>query len=136
MNTGSSDDTGSPTHSARPGSRWRFELIFGSFWLAVGLFLVPVVIYWVGTTALGPYSEKARLGTFYGAFFADLASGAARTWLLALGPLLLVSAVRVLFIGSGRSGADDEQGDEDVQDRNRKRAAAAENRRIEPRVGG
>ena len=82
--------------------RVRFELIFGSVWLGLGLFILPALIFWVGLTLLGPYGEGqgAGMGTFYGDFFGDLAEGEVRAWTLALGPLLLVSLIRVIFIGT------------------------------------
>jgi hypothetical protein len=92
-----------PEHSADPqSSRLRFELIFGSVWLAIGLFALPAIIYGVGVALLGPYGEGqgASLGVFYANFFGDLASGEVRTWLLALGPLLLISLVRLVFLGT------------------------------------
>lgn len=87
--------------SAHP-HRMRFELIFASVWLAVGLFLLPAVIFWVGIAMLGPYGEGpgAGMGTFYGDFYGDLAQGEARTWALALGPLVVISLIRACFIGT------------------------------------
>ena len=89
------DDT--PSHH-----RMRFELIFGSVWLALGLFILPALIFWVGITMLGPYGEGqgAGMGTFYGDFYGDLANGEVRAWALALGPLVLISLIRVTFIGT------------------------------------
>jgi hypothetical protein len=80
----------------------RFELIFGSVWLAFGLFLLPAIIFWVGITLLGPYGEAqgAGMGTFYGDFYGDLAQGEARAWALALGPLVVISLIRAVFIGT------------------------------------
>jgi hypothetical protein len=94
------------THSgdrAEDGSRrLRFELIFASVWLAVGFFLVPAVVFWIGIVLLGPYGEGqgAGLGTFYGDFFGDLANGEVRVWALALGPLTLIYLVRALYLGT------------------------------------
>lgn len=92
----------STTDASAPSHRIRFELIFGSVWLAVGLFLLPAVIFWVGIAMLGPYGEGqgAGMGTFYGDFYGDLAQGEARTWALALGPLVVVSLIRACFIGT------------------------------------
>lgn len=115
------------------GSRLRFELLFISLWLAVGLFVVPAVVYWVYRAELGPYGENAGLGTFYGAYFADLASLTGRTWLLALGPLIAMSLIRVLFIGVRDSSV---TGDEPDDEQAQPRKAPAEPRRVEPRVGG
>jgi hypothetical protein len=114
--------------------RLRFELIFASVWLAVGLFLVPALIFWVGITLLGPYGDGAGedMGSFYADFFGDLATGDLRTWLIALGPLLLISLIRAVFIGV--------RGPETTPEPAAVAAPAAkpreaEPRRIEPRIG-
>jgi hypothetical protein len=113
--------TESPVQESR---RLRFELIFASGWLAIGLFAMPAVIYFVGASLLGPYGENAGLGRFYADFFGDLAEPAVRAWCIALGPLVLVSVIRAIFIGVAP------------------RAAAAHNAhpptehaRLEPRIG-
>ena len=132
MNTRFNDDNDSPD----AGSRLRLELIVGSAWLAVGLFVVPAVVYWVGNASLGPYGENAGLSTFYGAFFADLASGAPRAWVLALGPLLLISLVRLLYIGVGtRTPAPEKSDDDDEPPRKPQPKPAVKRTRVEPRVG-
>lgn len=79
--------------------RLRFELIFGSLWLAFGLFLLPALIFWVGNLALGSYGENAGLSTFYIDFFGDLADASGRAWTIALGPLALIYLLRAVFIG-------------------------------------
>jgi hypothetical protein len=79
--------------------RLRFELIFGSAWLAFGLFLLPAVIFWVGGALLGPYGEKSVLSAFYIDFYGDLADGTARTWMIALGPMVLIYLLRAIFLG-------------------------------------
>jgi hypothetical protein len=83
----------------QPRQRLRFELIFASLWLAFGLFLLPAVIYMVGTLLLGPYGENQGLGAFYADFFKDLVEPAGRAWVLALGPLVVVSILRLVFLG-------------------------------------
>ncbi|MET0497893.1 MAG: hypothetical protein ABW106_06445 [Steroidobacteraceae bacterium] len=131
MNTRFNDDNDSPDS----GSRLRLEMIVGSAWLAFGLFVVPAVIYWVGTATLGPYGENAGLSTFYGAFFADLASGAPRAWLLALGPLLLMSLIRLLYIGVGTRATATKTDDDDEPAQKPKPKPVAKRTRVEPRVG-
>lgn len=129
--------TTDPQEAPEPGARLRFECLFASVTLAVGLFVVPALIYWVGAAALGPYGERAGLSDFYGAYFADLASLTGRTWLLALSPLLLMSLIRVIYIGVPRSGsvnaAPEDDGDSDSHPRSP--PSARESRRVEPRVG-
>jgi hypothetical protein len=115
------------------GSRYRrrarFELIFASIWLAVGLFALPATIFAVGGALLGPYGDNGGLGRFYGDFFGDLAEPSVRAWAIALGPLVLISILRLVFAGAGR-------GPEKPQEA---RAAAPrrtseDSRRVEPRV--
>jgi hypothetical protein len=85
--------------SPAPHARTRFEVIFASAWLAVGLFALPAVIYFVGVLMLGPYKPGAGLMQFYTDFFGDLAEPTLRAWILAFGPLVLVTVVRLIFWG-------------------------------------
>jgi hypothetical protein len=117
-----------PTGAVTHPSRGRFELIFASAWLAVGLFLMPAIIYLVGSALLGPYRETSGLGRFYADFFADLAEPSVRAWILAVGPLLLVTVIRALFIGVTHK--------RDAATHNEPSSRPpAETTRIEPRVG-
>lgn len=86
------------TDTDRPPHRLRFELILGSVLLAIGFFAMPALVYWVGTALLGPYGDAANLGIFYGDFFGDLASGSGRAWTLAVGPAVLISLLRLIFL--------------------------------------
>ena len=65
--------TANPCHRT-PGNRYRrrarFELIFASVWLAVGLVVLPATIFAVGGALLGPYGDNGGLGRFYGDFSA------------------------------------------------------------------
>jgi hypothetical protein len=126
-----------------PGThRLRFELIFGSLLLAAGLFVMPALVYWVGTALLGPYGEGAGAGTFYGDFFGDLASGSGRAWTLALGPLVLISMLRLIFLRRPAPDEADQSAEPDAAPRPVRPAASSAkpantkpaNRRVEPRV--
>ena len=110
----------------------RFELIFASVWLAVGLFLLPAIIFWVGIAMLGPYGEGqgAGMGTFYGDFYGDLAQGVLRAWALALGPLVVVSLIRAVFVGT-RPKPEIQEPHEPLSVQ---AAKTADPRRVEPRV--
>ena len=68
--TNDDDNVAADSHAHR---RVRFEVIFASIWLAVGLFVVPATIFAVGGALLGPYGDNGGLGSFYGDFFGDLA---------------------------------------------------------------
>lgn len=129
--------------SSRPRSRLQFECIFASLWLAIGLFVLPAIIYWVGIVLLGPYGEGAGPGTFYADFFSDLAAFSAPAWLIALGPVVLVSLLRLVFFNwRAREHEEDDEADE-ARPQPRARSAApghARERpgprtRIEPRIG-
>jgi hypothetical protein len=116
--------------------RMRFELIFASVWLGIGFFLLPALVFWVGVTLLGPYGEGqgAGMGTFYGDFYGDLASGEMRAWSLALGPLVLITALRAVFVGTRRKPEAAEPLEEPPAGETAT-ARAAESRRLEPRIG-
>lgn len=111
--------------------RARFELIFAGIWLAIGLIVLPATIFAVGGALLGPYGDTNRLGRFYGDFLGDLAEPSVRAWAIALGPLVLISLLRLVFAGAGRGPAPaDSAPDRPAAPRK----AADEARRVEPRV--
>lgn len=118
-----------PQTGQRRRRRARFELIFASIWLAVGLFVLPATIFVVGGAVLGPYGDDGGLGRFYGDFFGDLAEPSVRAWAIALGPLALVSILRLVFVGAGR-GSEEAQAEPSAPSRR----PAEDQRRVEPRV--
>lgn len=121
-------------HSDTPtqSHRLRFELITASLLLAFGLFVLPALVFWVGGALLGPYGadKPLGLGAFYGDFYGGLASGVMRTWALALGPLVVISLIRLLFLRR-RDEADHEPVAAPPQAAPR---APVDPRRVEPRV--
>jgi hypothetical protein len=120
--------TSNPGAGNRYRRRARFELIFTSIWLAVGLIVLPATVFVVGGALLGPYGDNRGLGRFYGDFFGDLAEPSGRAWALALGPLVLISLLRLVFAGAGR-------GQQEPEDRpTTPRHSPEEARRVEPRV--
>jgi hypothetical protein len=113
--------------------RTRFEITFASAWLAVGLFGLPAAVYFVGVLMLGPYKPGAGLMQFYGDFFGDLAEPSLRAWVIALGPLILVSIVRLLFWNvPSREVPAAEPVQPAVEDAKKPAVARA---RVEPRIG-
>jgi hypothetical protein len=116
----------------------RFELIFASIWLAVGFFVIPALIYLVGTLLLGPYgaseADGAGLGSFYGAFFSDLVEPAGRVWVLALAPLVVISLLRLIFLNFKAAQSHDEPtvSHRETQPEPQRRTRE----RVEPRVSG
>jgi hypothetical protein len=115
--------------------RVRFELILAATWLAVGLLLLPALIFAVGGSLLGPYGDNGGLGRFYGDFFGDLAEPSVRAWAIALGPLALISMLRLIFVGAPRQPEKPGQQEEERPAAPR-RHAAEDHRRVEPRVSG
>ncbi len=116
---------------SRANRRARFEIVLASILLAFGLFILPALIYIVGTLLLGPYGEKAGLGRFYADFFGDLIEPSGRAWALALGPFVLVSVLRLLFLDVRRPAADE---DEPSAAPPQGAEPAREHARVEPRV--
>lgn len=114
----------------RPRRRLRFELIFASILLAGGLFAMPAAIFAVGARLLGPYADDRGLGRFYADFFRDLAEPSVRAWAIALGPIVLISVIRLLFVRMPRP-----QENTPAATQNDDEPSAQEQRRIEPRVG-
>jgi hypothetical protein len=148
MNAAYDDSADELSADERRSRRLRFELIFASLALAFGLFLLPALIYWVGAALLGAYGEKAGLSTFYVDFYGDLADGAGRAWILALGPMVLVYAVRAVFIGVGGTknvepAEDDEppyepprrQAPPPRREAPARKAPSGRSSRVEPRMG-
>jgi hypothetical protein len=110
--------------------RVRFEVIFTGIWLLVGLIAMPALIFAVGSSMLGPYGDNGGLGRFYGDFWGDLAEPSMRAWALALGPLVLISILRLIFAGAGRAPAKPQDADSPPPSRR----TAEDHRRVEPRV--
>lgn len=121
------DDTDDAVAGRR--RRVRFELIFAGIWLGIGLFALPALIFAVGAAILGPYGEGSGLGRFYADFFRDLAEPSVRAWAIALGPLALISLLRLIFVGAG-SGPEPPPEERPA----RPQRAADDHRRVEPRV--
>jgi hypothetical protein len=61
------------------------------------LLLLPAMIYAVGAGLLGAYGGGPHLGSFFGDFFRNLASGSLRTWFIVLSPYLFVWLLRLIF---------------------------------------
>lgn len=133
----------SPTHAmntivdqqskppAQRSGRARFELIFASACVGFGLFALPALIYLVGTLLFGAYGEGRGLGTFYWDWFSDLAAPAGRAWILALGPLLLLYVLRLLFLGAQPPNTEAEDEDQQAEPGP---APTPPRARVEPRV--
>jgi len=112
-----------------------FELLFTAVWLVVGLLLLPALIFFVGGALLGAYGENAGLGRFYGDFFGDLGEPSVRAWAIALGPLVLISILRLIFVGAGRE-PERPVAPEEERPVTSRRHGADDHRRVEPRVSG
>lgn len=70
--------------------------------LILGLTVLPLLIYIAGSSLLGRY-EGASLANQYGSIYRGLVQGNWASWIVVLGPALLVLLSRVLAIGWRRS---------------------------------
>lgn len=94
----------SPTARAPNGAGIvRRELLIFGIAMAVGLFVVPFLIWVVGNRILGPYTHTLDPSAGTGAtrlladFFTGLGHGSAIFWCVALGPYVLLTLVRLLY---------------------------------------
>jgi hypothetical protein len=72
-------------------SAWLRELLLTLIALGFGFGLMPVLIFFAGSAALGRY-EGASLGRLFSSIYGSLQSGSLASWAVLLGPygLLLV----------------------------------------------
>jgi hypothetical protein len=82
---------------ARLGFRrgWSRELWFTGIALAVGFALMPVLIFWVGSSVLGRYDGASVHGIFE-SVYNGLKAGSAASWIVLLGPYGLYLAYKAL----------------------------------------
>jgi hypothetical protein len=79
------------------GRPWVLESAIAVLGLLVGVFLMPVLIFYAGVAALGKY-EGASLSGLYSSIFSGLREGSAASWLVFLGPYALYLLFRVLRV--------------------------------------
>ena len=80
--------------------------------IALGLLVLPPVVYATGVKTLGPYANGG-LGAFLGDYYVSLAKLQPAAWLLAAGPPIVVIVWRSLLRllnAIERRGAEDERG--------------------------
>jgi hypothetical protein len=85
-------------------SPWAAELLVAAVGLALGLLLMPVLIFYTGVAALGRY-DGASLGHLYSSLFDGLKEASVASWLVFLGPYglyLLFRALRGWWRASAR----------------------------------
>jgi hypothetical protein len=79
-------------------SRAQRELIVAGVALAVGVLVMPFLIWAAGNRVLGPYTHgdnpKAGPWALFADYVVGLAHGSAVFWLVALGPLALFTLIR------------------------------------------
>jgi hypothetical protein len=81
------------TVAAAVPSRARRELMIFVILLACGLFIMPLLIWVVGRSALGPYTDGGPFALLVD-FFSGLKSGSLVYWSVAFGPYVLVMILR------------------------------------------
>jgi len=76
-------------------SPWAAELLVAGVGLALGLILMPILIFYAGVAALGRY-DGASLGHLYASLFTGLKEASIASWLVFLGPYGLYLLFRTL----------------------------------------
>jgi len=77
------------------------ELLTLALCLAIGLLVMPLLIWVVGTTQLGHYANGG-IGGLLGDYYLGLAKGSLAYWLVALGPYAAVWLLRGLRVWFAR----------------------------------
>jgi hypothetical protein len=83
---------------------WALESAIAVLGLAVGVALMPVLIFYAGAAALGRY-EGASLSNLYSSLFTGLREASLASWAVFLGPYALYLLFRALRVW-WRAGAD------------------------------
>jgi hypothetical protein len=76
-------------------SAWLRELLFTIVALGIGFGLMPVLIFFAGSAALGRY-EGASLSRLFSSIYGTLQSGSLASWTVLLGPYGLLLVLRGL----------------------------------------
>ncbi|MCH8958164.1 MAG: hypothetical protein IH835_01710 [Proteobacteria bacterium] len=80
-----------------PWQRLKTEAFLLLGLLALGMWLVPALIFLVGSRILGPYGEIDSLAAFYIDLFGSLLDGRGIAWLLVGSLYLFLSLIRLLI---------------------------------------
>jgi hypothetical protein len=84
---------------------WAAELVVAGVGLALGLVVLPVLIFYAGVASLGRY-EGASLGHLYSSLFEGLKQASMASWIVFLGPYglyLLFRALRAWWRAGAKS---------------------------------
>lgn len=84
---------------------WAAELVVAGVGLALGLIVLPVLIFYAGVASLGRY-EGASLGRLYSSLFEGLKQASIASWIVFLGPYglyLLFRALRAWWRAGAKS---------------------------------
>lgn len=81
----------------RPVSRPKTEVSLFLGLIALGMWLVPAMIFMVGNQILGPYGDFDTLASFYIDLFGSLLDGRGIAWLLVSSLYLFLSLIRLLI---------------------------------------
>ena len=84
---------------------WAAELVVAGVGLALGLVVLPVLIFYAGVASLGRY-EGASLGRLYSSLFEGLKQASIASWIVFLGPYglyLLFRALRAWWRAGAKS---------------------------------
>jgi hypothetical protein len=73
---------------------WKRELTIAAAALGFGLFVLPVLIYFVGQQLIGEYSAESGVLALYEHIWTDFLSLRATAWILVLGAYVIVQLIR------------------------------------------
>lgn len=77
-------------------AQWRRELTMAAAAFAVGFFVLPLAIFWLGQHVLGNYAPGAGVLDLADQIWGDFLQLAPAAWLLIFSPYLLLQLARLL----------------------------------------
>ena len=78
------------------GTTWKREVAIGSGFLALGLFVLPLAIYFVGQRLIGDYGDDLGLVALVETIWKDFLALRPIAWLLVLSPYAVVQLLRLM----------------------------------------
>src|SRR5262245_32632672 len=77
-------------------AQWRRELTIAAVAFAVGFFVLPLAIYWLGQRVLGEYKPGAGVLDLADGIWGDFLQLEPAAWLLVFSPYLLLQLLRLV----------------------------------------
>jgi hypothetical protein len=75
---------------------WRRELLIAVVSFGLGVFVLPIAIYWVGQRIIGEYAPEAGVLALAERIWSDLLALSPGAWALVASPYVIIQLVRLV----------------------------------------